>query len=106
MRMQIEVWYLIFNSNQTWIKNLVDVSVKNEWNMRMKKIWDHSKCGCEIDKYLISIIGDSAVTCIEITDMVTKSYDKPTNFDLKKATCKIETLHISFSSFYLPYYYW
>ena len=37
-------------------------------------------CGCEIDKYLKSIIGDFVFTCDETIDVVAKSFDDPTSF--------------------------
>ena len=52
-------------------------------------------CSCENGKYLASIMDDSSITCDEIIE----SYDEetetiPTNFNVKKATCKTAKPHI------------
>ena len=40
-----------------------------------------SKCTCDTDRSLKSIIGDSVFTCDGIIDVVGKLYNKPTNFE-------------------------
>ena len=55
-------------------------------------------CSCQNGKYLASIIDDSAITCdenIEPYDEETKPI--PTNFNEKKATCKIQNFYILLS---------
>ena len=49
----------------------VDVRVKTSC-VRKNYIWNCSKCSCKNEKYLASIMDDSAITC----DEVIKSYDK------------------------------
>ena len=58
-------------------------------------VWNPATCNCENGKYLASITDDSAITC----DQVIESYDEkiktiPTNFNKKKASCKIQNLYV------------
>ena len=75
----------------------VDVSVKNV--MYVKKIvWNHSTCDSENEKYLGTIIYDSAIMCNGIIvsykeNAEAKSYNE-TNFNEKKATCKTQNFYI------------
>ena len=60
-----------------------------------KYIWNPSTCHCENEKYLASIMDDSASMC----DEVRESYDEetktiPTNFNEKKAICKTQNFYI------------
>ena len=52
--------------------------------------WNPAACSCENGKYLASILGDSAIIC----DEVIESYEKETNFNEKKAICKIQNFYI------------
>ena len=57
-------------------------------------IWNPSKCICENEKYLASIVDDSTIFC----DEVIKSYGEeiksiPSSFNEKKATCKTQSLY-------------
>ena len=84
----------------------VDVTVKNV--MYLKKIvWNPVTCSCENEKYLASIMDDSAIICDKVIDANTKAKlnDKaksndeetktvPTHFHEKKATCKTQTFYI------------
>ena len=76
--------------------------------MYVKKdcVWNPAMCNCENEKYLASIMDDSVITCDEIIKSDKESGDsgaklndkaKPfdkTNFNEKKATCKMENLYI------------
>ena len=70
----------------------------NKWRCECKKhhicekdyVWGPASCSCENEKYLPSIMDDSAITC----DEVIKSYDEDINFNEKKATCKTQNSYI------------
>ena len=74
-------------------------------------VWNPAICNCKNEKYLASIMGDSAITCDEIIESYdedldakarsnneAKSYDE-TNFDGNRATCKTQNSYI-----YLHFY--
>ena len=57
--------------------------------------WNLATCSCENGKYLASIMEYSEITCAEIID----SYEEEiktisTNFNEKKATCKMQSFYI------------
>ena len=61
-------------------------------------VWNPATCNCENEKYLPSIMDDSAIIC----DEVIKSYDEeikaiPTNFNEKNITCKTQNFDISYA---------
>ena len=56
-------------------------------------VWNSTTCNCENGKYLASIMYNLGIIC----DEVIKSYIEeietiPTNFNEKKATCKIQNV--------------
>ena len=59
-------------------------------------------CTCENGKYLVSIMDNSAIICDEVIDVDAKvspnDDDKtktiPTNFNEKKATCRMQSFYI------------
>ena len=51
-------------------------------------VWNSSTCNCGNEKYLASIMDDSAIMC----DEVLESYDDETNFNEKKATQNVYIL--------------
>ena len=58
-------------------------------------IWNPSTCSCENGKYSASIMDNSAITY----DKVIEPYDEetktiPTNFNEKKANCKMQNFYI------------
>ena len=53
-------------------------------------VWNPATCNCENGKYLASIVDDSAIMCDEVID----SYKEKTNFNEKKAACKIQSFYI------------
>ena len=60
---------------------------------------DPATCSCENEKYLASIMNDSAIMCDEIIDVAAKSNDEdtkniPTNFNEKKVPCKTQNFYI------------
>ena len=55
-----------------------------------KHVWNPATCNCKNGKYLASIMDDSMITCDEIIE----SYDEETNFNEKKATCKMQNFCI------------
>ena len=72
------------------ITKIVAVSVKNVVYVKKNYIWNPSACSFENEKYLASIMDDSAITC----DENIKSNDKETNFNEKKGTCKTQNFSI------------
>ena len=52
--------------------------------------WNPATCICENGKYLANIMDNSAILC----DGVIESYNEDTNFNEKKATCKMKNLNI------------
>ena len=52
-------------------------------------IWNPSTCICENRKYLASVMDDSVITCNEIIEETV-----PTNFNEKKAICKMQKFYI------------
>ena len=58
-------------------------------------IWNPSTCSCENEKYLASIMDDSASTRDEIIKEKTKTVT--TNFNEKSAICKTK-------KYYMPFY--
>ena len=61
-------------------------------------VWNPATCNCENEKYLASIMDDSAIIC----DEVIKSYDEElkaisTNFNEKNITCKKQNFCISYT---------
>ena len=53
--------------------------------MRKKDyIWNPTTCSCENGKYLANIIDNSMITCEEIIDAETKSYNNETKTVTKK----------------------
>ena len=76
----------------------VDLSVKEPHVCEKDYIWNPSTHSCENEKYLASIMDDSAIMC----DKVIESYDEetktiPTNFNEKKATCEMQNFYILFA---------
>ena len=72
-------------------------------------VWNPFTCDNENEKYLASIIDDSAIRLDKITDAdgKAKSFDKtktiPTNFDEKKVTSKAKKF-IYFTFIFISYY--
>ena len=70
----------------------VDMSVKNVVYVKKYYVWNPATQSCENGKYCTSIMGDSAITCDEIIDMILPMMKKtktiPADFNEKKATCK------------------
>ena len=64
----------------------VDASVKNIMYVKKDYIWNPATCSGGNEKYLASIMDDSAITYGEIIE----SYNEETNFNEKKVTCKTQ----------------
>ena len=79
-------------------KNYVDMGVKNVVYVKKYYVWNPATQSCENGKYFTSIMGDSAITCDEIIDMILPMMKKtktiPANFNEKKATCKTQNFYI------------
>ena len=74
-------------------------NVNVNWQCECKKlhvkdyIWNPATCSWEYDKHFASIIDNSVITCNEIIDAKSKSWDEetktvPTNFNEKKCNLK------------------
>ena len=48
-------------------------------------VWNPATCSCENGKYLASVMDVSVIMC----DEVIESYNEETNFNEKKAACKM-----------------
>ena len=68
----------------------VDVSVTKIHVCEKDYVWNPATCNCKNEKYLASIMDDSAISCDEIIE----SSDEETNFNEKKATCKKKIFYI------------
>ena len=56
-------------------------------------IWKTTTSSCKNGKYLATIMDDSAINCDEITESCNKETQTiPTNFNEKKATCKMQNI--------------
>ena len=77
------------NSNQWWNNNKCQCEYKKYHVCEKKYVWNPSTCICENGKYLASITYDSVITCDEIIE----SYDDKTNFNGKRATCKMQNFY-------------
>ena len=67
--------------------------------MKKNYFWNPATCSYENEKYLASIMDDSAIICDEVIDVEAKSNDKETktvtvNFNEKKASCKMQNFYI------------
>ena len=57
-------------------------------------VWNPATCSCENEKYLASIMDDSAIKCDEIIESSDEEANIiPTNFNKKKATCKMDNFY-------------
>ena len=61
-------------------------------------VWNPATYNCENGKYLVSIIDDSASMCVEIIE----SYNDETNFNEKKANCKMQNFYILLALLLIP----
>ena len=86
------------NSNQKWNNKNVDVSVKDIIHVKKNYIWNPAACSCVNDKYLSSIIDDSAITCDEIID-AEKTKTVTVSFNEKKVQSVKQKVFV----FYLPF---
>ena len=83
----------------------------DKWRCECKKrhvgkkdyVWNPATCSCQKQQYLAGVMGNSAITCVEIIessneDVKAKSYDETKtiliNFSEKKSTCKTQNFYI------------
>ena len=83
------------NSDEWWSNEKYWCECKKRHVCEKDYIWNPSTCGFKNEKYLASIMDDSAITC----DENIQSYDEetktiPTNFNEKKVICKTQNLCI------------
>ena len=60
-------------------------------------IWNHSTCSCKNGKYLASINNDSVITCDEVIDAETKSYNEETKTIPKNLMKKMQFIYNLFA---------
>ena len=82
----------------------VNVNVKKHHLCQKDYVWNLAICSCGNEKYLASVMDDSAIICDEVrdADAEAESNDRetktvPINFDEKKSTCKIQNFYILFA---------
>ena len=80
------------NSDQWWNDDKCQYECKKCHLCEKDYVWNPATCNCENEKDLASIMDDSAITCGEIME----SYVEETNFNEKKATCKMLNFYIAF----------
>ena len=66
------------NSNQKWNDYKYRCECKKHHICEKDYIWNPATCSCENGKYLASIIYDLVITCDEIIDSESNSYDEET----------------------------
>ena len=83
------------NSDQWWNNNKCRFECKKRHVCKKDYAWNPARCNCENGKYLASIMDNSGI----MSDEIIESYDEeiktiPTNFNEKKATCKMQNFYI------------
>ena len=79
-----------YNADQWWNNDKCRYECK-KYHLRQKTyVSDLATCNCENEKYLASILDDSAIISHEIIE----SYEEETNFIEKKATYKMQNIYI------------
>ena len=78
------------NSGQWWNNDKCRCECKKLHVFEKDYVWNPAICNCENGKYLANIMVDSVITCDEIIE----SYNEETNFNERKATCKMENFYI------------
>ena len=68
---------------------MINVSVKSLIYAKKNYIWNPNTCICKNRKYLASNIDDSVIMCNEVIEKTIQ-----TNFNEKKATCKMQNFII------------
>ena len=90
-------------------------NVNVNWQCECKKlhvkdyIWNPATCSWEYDKHFASIIDNSVITCNEIIDAKSKSWDEetktvPTNFNEKKMQSEKQKKSIYYLLFFINYH--
>ena len=84
-----------FNSNQWWNTDKRWCECKKRHVCKKDYVLNPAICKCENGKYLASIMDDSAIACDEIIESYNeKTKTVLTNFNEKKATCKMQNFYI------------
>ena len=79
------------NSNQKQNNNRCRCECKKHHIFEKDYIWNPTTSSCENVKHLASVIDDSVITCDEIKE---ETKTAPTNFNVKKVTCKTQNVYI------------
>ena len=72
----------------------VDVSLKKRNVCQKGNVWNPATCTCENEKYLASIMDDSAIISDEVTDADDETKTISTNFNENKITGKTQNVYI------------
>ena len=81
----------LMEENVTQINSGIMVNVDESHVCEKDYVWNPVTCSCENEKYLASIMDDSAITCNEVIEsQVEEAKTIPTYFNEKKADCKTQ----------------
>ena len=83
------------NSYQWWNNDKYWFECKKSHVYEKDYVWNSATCSCENGKYFANIVDDSVIMCDEIIESYheeTKTI--PTNFNERKATCKVQNFNI------------
>ena len=72
----------------------VDVSLKKPNVCQKDNVWNPATCTCKNEKYLASIMDDSAIISDEVTDADDETKTISTNFNENKITGKTQNVYI------------
>ena len=72
----------------------VDVSLKKRNVCQKGNVWNPATCTCKNEKYLASIMDDSAIISDEVTDADDETKTISTNFNENKITGKTQNAYI------------
>ena len=81
------------NSYEWWNNDKCRCECKKRHICKKDYVWNPATCNCENGKYLPSIMDDSAIIFDEVIDVDAESNEE-TNFNEKKATCKMQYFYI------------
>ena len=85
------------NSYQWWNNDKCRCECKKGHVCEKGYTWNPATCNCENGKYLASVMDDSAFICDKVINADAKlsaKNDDETNFNEKKATCKMQNFYI------------
>ena len=81
-----------YNSNQGWNNDKCQCNCEKHHIQEKEYAWNPSPCNYENEKYLASIMDDSAFICDEVIDAEAKLNSKVTKLSLKDGDDKTEAI--------------